>query len=111
MRRSWEENGGGEVFLGRDWMSRWSYGEKKAAEIDHEVSRIAHADALRCLREHRSYLDRTAESRARDARRLGPGGAGGRARGASLPSALYAVCAYGIPRRSAKVSPASSVER
>jgi cell division protease FtsH len=60
-----EESGGDEVFLGRDWMSRQSYSEKKAAEIDHEVSRILrdlYADALRCLREHRSLLDRIAEA-------------------------------------------------
>jgi cell division protease FtsH len=60
-----EEGTGGEVFLGRDWTSRRSYSEKKAAEIDHEVSRMLrdlYADALRRLREHRSLLDRIAEA-------------------------------------------------
>jgi cell division protease FtsH len=60
-----EESGGDEVFLGRDWMSRQGYSEKKAAEIDHEVSRLLrdlYADALRRLREHRSLLDRIAEA-------------------------------------------------
>ncbi len=28
-----EENGGGEVFLGRDWMSRRSYGEEGRAYL------------------------------------------------------------------------------
>jgi cell division protease FtsH len=60
-----EESGGDEVFLGRDWLSRRSYSDKKAAEIDHEVSRMLrdlYADALRRLREHRSLLDRIAEA-------------------------------------------------
>jgi len=60
-----EESGGTEVFLGRDWMSRRSYGEKMAAEIDNEVSRMLrdlYADALRRLREHRAQLDRIAEA-------------------------------------------------
>ncbi len=60
-----EESGGEEVFLGRDWMSQRGYSEKKAAEIDNEVSRMRydlHADALRRLREHRSLLDRIAEA-------------------------------------------------
>ena len=60
-----EESGGAEVFLGRDWMSRRSYGEKMAAEIDNEVSRMLrdlYADALRRLREHRAQLDRIAEA-------------------------------------------------
>ena len=60
-----EEGGGGEVFLGRDWTSRRNYSEKKAAEIDHEVSRMLrelYADALRRLREHRPLLDRIAEA-------------------------------------------------
>jgi cell division protease FtsH len=56
---------GEQVFLGRDWTSRPSYGEKKAAEIDHEVSRMLrdlYADALQHLREHRALLDRIAEA-------------------------------------------------
>jgi len=60
-----KEGTGGEVFLGRDWTSRRNYSEKKAAEIDHEVSRMLHdlyADALRRLREHRPLLDRIAEA-------------------------------------------------
>jgi cell division protease FtsH len=60
-----EASGGGEVFLGRDWMSHRSYGEKKAAEIDNEVSRMLrdlYADAMRRLREHRVLLDRIAEA-------------------------------------------------
>ena len=60
-----EESGGEEVFLGRDWMSQRGYSEKKAAEIDNEVSRMRrdlYADALRRLREHRSLLDRIAEA-------------------------------------------------
>ena len=46
-------------------MSRRSYGEEKAAEIDHEISRMPrdlYADALRRLREHRTLLDRIAEA-------------------------------------------------
>ena len=60
-----EESKGGEVFLGRDWMSRRSYSENKAGEIDREISRMLHdlyADALRRLREHRPLLDRIAEA-------------------------------------------------
>jgi cell division protease FtsH len=60
-----EENEGDAIFLGRDWMSRRSYSEKKAAEIDHEVSsmlRDLYADALSRLREHRTLLDRIAEA-------------------------------------------------
>jgi ATP-dependent Zn protease len=46
-------------------MSQRGYSEKKAAEIDNEVSRMRrdlYADALRRLREHRSLLDRIAEA-------------------------------------------------
>ncbi len=60
-----EKNGGSEVFLGRDWMSQRSYSEKKAAEIDHEVSHMLcdlYADALKRLREHRRLLDRIADA-------------------------------------------------
>ncbi len=60
-----EENEGDAIFLGRDWMSRRSCSQKKAAEIDHEVSslmRDLYADALRRLREHRVLLDRIAEA-------------------------------------------------
>ncbi len=58
-----EEND--ERDLGRDWMSRRGGSENKAAEIDHEVSRMLRglcADALRRLREHRTLLDRIAEA-------------------------------------------------
>jgi len=58
-----EENTGGAVFLGRDWLSRRSYSESTAGEIDHEIRRMLHdlyADALRRLREHRPLLDRIA---------------------------------------------------
>ena len=60
-----EETGRDAIFLGRGGMGRWGYSEKKAAEIDHEVSRVIrdlYADALRRSREHRTLLDRIAEA-------------------------------------------------
>lgn len=60
-----DESGADSVFLGRNWMSRRGYSEKKAAEIDSEISRMLHdlyADALRRLGEHRAQLDRIAEA-------------------------------------------------
>ncbi len=60
-----EDNTGGTVFLGRDWTNHRNYSEKKAGEIDREISRMLHdlyADTLRRLREHRPLLDRIAEA-------------------------------------------------
>jgi cell division protease FtsH len=60
-----EGSGSEELFLGRDWMNQRRYGEKQAAEIDNEVSRMLrelYDDALRRLREHRNLLERVAEA-------------------------------------------------
>jgi cell division protease FtsH len=54
----------GDVFLGRDFATRKNYSEKKAQEIDEEVSRMlreCYDEANRVLVEHRDFLDRIAE--------------------------------------------------
>jgi cell division protease FtsH len=51
----------GEVFLGRDWMSRSEYSEEIAARIDAQVrSIVEHCmdDARRIVRENRTVVDR-----------------------------------------------------
>jgi cell division protease FtsH len=52
---------GTDVFLGRDFMSRKEYSERKAQEVDEEVTRIlseAYQEARQCLAENRELLDR-----------------------------------------------------
>ncbi len=52
-----------DVFLGRDFVTRKDYSEKKAEEIDDEVSRILiglYNDARQDLIDHRATLDRVA---------------------------------------------------
>jgi cell division protease FtsH len=56
---------GGDVFLGRDFVSRKEYSEKKSEEIDEEISRILKENydvAKNLLEEHRELLDRVSES-------------------------------------------------
>jgi cell division protease FtsH len=51
----------GEVFLGRDWMSRSDYSEAIACRIDSQVRLIVeecHETAKRIIREHRTVTDR-----------------------------------------------------
>ncbi len=51
----------GDVFLGRDFVTRKEYSEQKAQEIDAEITRIlstAYDEAKRLLTEHRDVLDR-----------------------------------------------------
>ncbi len=54
-----------DVFLGRDFMTRKDFSEKKAEEIDDEVSQTLNSlyvEATRSLQENRATLDRIAES-------------------------------------------------
>jgi cell division protease FtsH len=54
---------GQDVFLGRDFVSRNNYSERKSQEIDEEIEKLLHglyAEAKRLLTEHRSTLDRMA---------------------------------------------------
>jgi cell division protease FtsH len=54
-----------DVFLGRDFVSRKDYSEKKSEEIDDEVSitlNTLYANARRLLDENRSTLDRIADA-------------------------------------------------
>ncbi len=56
---------GHDVFLGRDFVSRKDYSEKKAQQIDDEVEAVlkrAYQEAFDLLREHRAALDRIAEA-------------------------------------------------
>jgi cell division protease FtsH len=56
---------GGDVFLGRDFVMRKEYSEKKAEEIDEEVTAILsrmYAEARQMLAENRSLLDRVSEA-------------------------------------------------
>jgi cell division protease FtsH len=56
---------GSDVFLGRDMMSRKEYSDKKAEEIDCEVSSIlrnGYDEAKHLLEENRDILDRVAEA-------------------------------------------------
>jgi len=51
----------GEVFLGRDWMSRSEYSESIAARIDAQVRAIVedrYQATLQMMRDHRSLMDR-----------------------------------------------------
>ena len=55
------ESQAGEVFLGRDWMTRSEYSEEIAAQIDSQVRSIVehcYDEALRLVRENRSVIDR-----------------------------------------------------
>jgi len=52
-----------DVFLGRDFMTRKDYSEKKAEQIDDEVAEILtekYSEAQRMLKENRAVLDRIA---------------------------------------------------
>jgi cell division protease FtsH len=56
---------GGDVFLGRDFVSRKDYSEQKSREIDEEVSAMLHenyAEARQSLEENREVLDRIADA-------------------------------------------------
>jgi cell division protease FtsH len=56
---------GGDVFLGRDFVMRKEYSEKKAEEIDFEVTGILtrmYDDAKQMLAAHRDTLDRVSEA-------------------------------------------------
>jgi cell division protease FtsH len=54
---------GQDVFLGRDFVSRKDYSEKKSQEIDEEVEKLLHqlyGEARALLEENREVLDRMA---------------------------------------------------
>ncbi|MEO0536399.1 MAG: ATP-dependent zinc metalloprotease FtsH2 [Cyanobacteria bacterium P01_A01_bin.123] len=54
----------GEVFLGRDWMSRSEYSNGIAAQIDNQVRHIVekcYEDAKRLVQENRAVIDRLAD--------------------------------------------------
>jgi cell division protease FtsH len=54
-----------DVFLGRDFVQRREYSEKKAQEIDEEITRTladGYDQAVSLLKEHRESLDRITES-------------------------------------------------
>jgi cell division protease FtsH len=56
---------GGDVFLGRDFVMRKEYSEKKAEEIDEEVTAILmrmYDEAKQMLADHRDTLDRVSEA-------------------------------------------------
>jgi cell division protease FtsH len=58
-------DGDHDVFLGRDFMQRKDYSEKKAQEIDEEVTSLLsglYDEALVLLRDNRTALDRFAEA-------------------------------------------------
>jgi cell division protease FtsH len=51
----------GEVFLGRDWMTRSEYSEEISARIDAQVRSIVehcYDDARHMIRDYRSVIDR-----------------------------------------------------
>ncbi|MGB8701743.1 MAG: ATP-dependent zinc metalloprotease FtsH2 [Thermosynechococcaceae cyanobacterium] len=51
----------GEVFLGRDWMSRSEYSEEIASRIDAQVRELiqhAYEESIRLIRENRTVIDR-----------------------------------------------------
>ena len=55
------ESQSGEVFLGRDWMTRSEYSEEIAARIDAQVRSIVehcYDDARRIIRDNRTVIDR-----------------------------------------------------
>jgi cell division protease FtsH len=54
-----------DIFLGRDFVQRREYSEKKAQEIDEEVARILgerYDEAVEILSEHRDLLDRVTDA-------------------------------------------------
>jgi cell division protease FtsH len=54
-----------DVFLGRDFVQRKDYSEKKAEEIDEEVTQLLtdlYNEAVGLLRDHRQALDRISEA-------------------------------------------------
>jgi cell division protease FtsH len=56
---------GGDVFLGRDFVTRKEYSEQKAREVDEEVTRIlseTYGKAKQLLEEHRDLLDRVSDA-------------------------------------------------
>jgi cell division protease FtsH len=56
---------GGDVFLGRDFMSRKEYSESKAAQVDREVMRIltdSYDQARQLLEDQRDLLDRISDA-------------------------------------------------
>jgi cell division protease FtsH len=56
---------GGDVFLGRDFVSRKEYSEQKAQEVDEEITRIlseTYGKAKQLLEEHRDLLDQVSEA-------------------------------------------------
>jgi len=58
------ESQSGEVFLGRDWMTRTEYSEEIASRIDAQVRAIVehcYEDACRMMRENRALIDRVVE--------------------------------------------------
>lgn len=55
------ESQSGEVFLGRDWMSKSEYSEEIASRIDAQVRELiqhAYEEAIRIMRENRTVMDR-----------------------------------------------------
>jgi cell division protease FtsH len=55
------ESQSGEVFLGRDWMSRSDYSEEIASKIDAQVREIVqqcYDETRQIIREHRTLIDR-----------------------------------------------------
>jgi cell division protease FtsH len=55
------ESSQGEVFLGRDWMSRSEYSQDVASRIDDQVRSIVehcYDDARRIMQENRAVIDR-----------------------------------------------------
>jgi len=58
------ESQSGEVFLGRDWMTRSEYSEEIASRIDAQVRTIVehcYEDACRMMRENRLLIDRVVD--------------------------------------------------
>jgi cell division protease FtsH len=55
------QSGGGEVFLGRDFMSRSDYSDEIASRIDAQVRELvqrSYEEAIRLVRENRLVIDR-----------------------------------------------------
>jgi cell division protease FtsH len=55
----------GDVFLGRDMITRRDFSEKKSEQIDDEVARVLterYAEARKLLQDNRDTLDRVAEA-------------------------------------------------
>jgi cell division protease FtsH len=56
---------GGDVFLGRDFVTRKEYSEKKAQEVDEEIAKIlmgTYEEAKQLLIDHREVLDRVSQA-------------------------------------------------